>query len=83
MKMPCDECLKYVICRSKETVGCDDLNWFFNQTRYEMRQIEIARVAREGLKARVAYLQDETWDQAWAVVRKHLPNINGIYNDTL
>lgn len=87
MVIPCEECLKYAICKSKLKIVCDDLNWFFDETHFEMKQLQIERVAKEGLQIGQSYLnrsgfdQNQTWHQTWDVIREYFPNIKGVYRE--
>ena len=81
--IPCEECLKYAICKSKQKIVCDDLNDFFDETHLEIRQLQRARVAKgETYVNTSGFDENQTWHQTWDVIREHFPNISGIYKES-
>ena len=69
MKIPCEECIRYAICKQKISVECNSLTEFFNR-------INDKRNSKKGVK-------DKAWDETWSIIRQDLPNLKGIYTETL
>jgi hypothetical protein len=83
MESPCEECLKYPICRSKKYVQCNDLNRYFNDDLQLLKKSEMEK--RQAHKIYPNYLTQEehnsAWDFLWQELYKSFPNLQGIYRE--
>ena len=84
MKIPCEECLKYAICKMKPAVACTDLNRCLHDLTRSFKEKKAKELESIGAIHPV-YLSEfhrqEAWDKAWETLHKHLPLVQGIYRD--
>lgn len=81
MKMPCEDCLKYAICKRKLMIECDDLQTVFDAILYNMKSSSTSKPYNIKYLYLDPYGRDKAWKGTWVEIRKTLPNIKSIYRD--
>ena len=81
MKMPCDECLKYAICKTRVTIECNDLQSIFDGTLLELKHKHYKGSEVNALAFLQSDQRSRQWESVWAEIRKTLPKIKSIYKE--
>jgi len=81
VKMPCEECLKYAICKTKVTIECDDLQSIFDETLLKLKHKHYKSGEVNALEFLQSDQRSRQWESTWVEIRKTLPKLKSIYRD--
>ena len=78
MNLPCEKCLKYAICKTKQSIECDDLQSAFDRILFEMKEIQCKIKKANDLTYLHLDARNKAWSDTWVEIRKTFPRIKTI-----
>ena len=83
MVIPCEECLKLAICKTKRRIVCDDLNSFFNDLLHETKSAGADNCNKiRYLLHKIDYEKtlgpSRAWVIVWRQIKEIFPNVKEI-----
>jgi len=84
---PCEECIRYAICKPKKSIDCNPLTQYFNIINAERDEMKMKQRVNEGLRPLPEHIcsseKDKAWNETWDIIREYLPNLKGIYTEAV